>query len=189
VTTSGSGLASGQPGLVGRMRDVAGQAWENKGRIGCGLVVAFLGFLVLRGCVPGLSGNHLPPEVESAVAEMYGHCDQDFPIWPGEVRMPTCDLVGSRVVGAGTVPPEAKDLEITKAICYQVEVEQLFWGESGSWKHEMAWSIRTGSKVTVLQKGTWMLYPDEESADAARWAEYDCPGPYESSSQLVPRRS
>ena len=103
--------------------------------------------------------------------------------------MPTCDLVGSRVVGAGTVPPEAKDLEITKAICYQVEVEQLFWGESGSWKHEMAWSIRTVSKVTVLQKGTWILFPDEESADAARWAEYDCPGPYESSSRLVPRRS
>ena len=177
------------PSPSDRFRSGVDTAWENKGRVGCGLVVAFLGYLVLRGCVPGLSGNHLPPEVESAVAEVYAHCDQDFPIWPGEVRMPTCDLVGTRVIGRGRLTPDSERVGIERAICYRVEIEQLFWGESGSWKHEMAWSVRTVSKVTILQNGTWVLYPDQDSADAARWAEYGCPGPYESSSRLVPRRS
>jgi hypothetical protein len=187
VPEQGVGPETRRPSAA--LRKAADAAWQNKGRIGCGVVVAFLGYLVLRGCVPALSSSHLPPKVESAVSEAYAHCDQDFPIWPGDVRMPTCDLVGTRLVGAGTVPSEAKDLDITRAICYQVEVERMFWGESGSWKHEMAWSIRTVSKVAVLQKGTWVLFPDEEETDAGRWVKYACPGPYESSSRPVPRRS
>lgn len=165
------------------------RAWEERGRIGCGLFVLFLGYLVLRGCVPGLSGNRLPAGLETAVSEAYEHCDQDFPIWPGEVRMPTCDVVTIRSAGAGIVPEDAKSLGIMRARCYYVDTEHLFWGESGPWKHEMAWALRTRSKVAVMREGEWILYPDEEAADQARWIEYRCPGEFESSSGMIPRRS
>lgn len=74
-------------------------------------------------------------------------------------------------------------------MCFRVELERLFWGESGPQQHEMAWAMRTVSKVGVLRGGRWALFPDEEHADAARWLEYGCPGEYESSTSLEPRRS
>jgi hypothetical protein len=175
--------------LRSRARAGLSQAWEEKGRIGCGLGVVALAYLMLRGCVPALAGNRLPAVLETAVTESYKHCDQDFPIWPGEIRMPTCDLVTIRSAGAGKVPADAHALGIVRARCYHVDVEHLFWGESGTWKHEMAWALRTYSKVAALCDGEWILYPDEDNADRSRWIEYQCPGEYESSSSLVPRRS
>ncbi len=148
-----------------------------------------IAYLVLRGCVPGLAGKRLPAVLETAVTEAYKHCDQDFPIWPGEVRMPTCDLVTIRAAGAGTVPAGSRANGITRALCYHVDTEKMFWGEVGQWKHEMAWALRTFSKVAVLHDGEWILYPDEENDDRARWIEFQCPGEYEASSGLVPRRS
>lgn len=121
--------------------------------------------------------------------ESYEHCDDTFPIWPGEVRMPTCDRVTIRSVGPGTVPAGRKLEGITRAYCYHVDVEHLFWGESGAWKHEMAWALRTYSKVAFLKDGEWVLSPDEDQADRARWSEYACPGQYEGSSRLAPRKS
>jgi hypothetical protein len=53
----------------------------------------------------------------------------------------------------------------------------------------MAWALRTYSKVAVMQDGEWILYPDKETADQARWIEYQCPGEFESSSGMVPRGS
>jgi hypothetical protein len=175
------------PDLMPRIQAALRNAWDNRGRIGCGLVVAGIGYVLLRGCIPSLSGNHLPAELESAVSETHTHCEQDFPIWPGEVRMPTCDTVTSRYVGKGAVPASRRAQGITKAICYQVDIEEMFWGESGSQKHEMAWAQKTYSKVAVRQDGRWILYPDEEQADRSRWAEYACPGEYEASSSLIPR--
>lgn len=171
------------------MKAAVRRLWEDRGRIGCGLLVAAIAYLVLRGCVPALGGNRLPAALETAVTEAYMHCDQDFPIWPGEVRMPTCDTVTIRSVGTGKVPQALRGQGITRAVCYHVDTEHLFWGEAGTWKHDMAWSLRTYSKVAVLQGGEWVLYPDEENADRARWAEYECPGVYEASSGMVPRRS
>lgn len=162
-------------------------ARENLGRLGCGLLAAALVYLVLRGYVPALSGNRLPAALETTVTEAYEHCNEDFPIWPGEVRMPTCDIVTIRSVGAGTVPQASRALGITRAICYHVDTEQMFWGESGAQKHEMAWTLRTYSKVAARQGGRWVLYPDEDEADRDRWAEFECPGEYEASSSMVPR--
>jgi hypothetical protein len=171
------------------LREAPGTLVKNKERVGCGLVVAFLAFLTLRGCIPALSGNHLPAALETAVTETHEHCDDSFPIWSGDVRMPTCDSVQIRSAGAGTVPQAKQAAGITRAACYHVDVEHMFWGEGGSWKHEMAWALRTYSKVAVWQDGGWVLYPDEENADRERWAEYECRGEYEASSGLVPRRS
>jgi hypothetical protein len=189
MTQDKDGFGAWVSGRLSRVRPALRLAWEERGRIGCGLVVILLGYLMLRGCVPGLLGNRLPAVLETAVVEAYEHCDQDFPIWPGEVRMPTCDLVTIRSVGAGTVPPDAQALGVRRARCYYVDVEHLFWGESGLWKHEMAWGLRTYSKVAVMRAGEWSLFPDEDSADRARWTEYRCPGDYQSSSGVVPRRS
>ena len=173
----------------GRFTSWLHAVWEDRRRIGCGLMVAALAFLTLRGCIPALSGKHLPAALETAVTEAYEHCDDTFPIWPGEVRMPTCDLVTIYSVGAGTIPQPMRAQGVTQAICYHVDTEHLFWGEGGAWKHEMAWALRTYSKVAVRQGGDWVLYPDEENADRARWAEYECRGEYEASSGIIPRRS
>ena len=164
-------------------------ALDNPARIGCGLALAGIAFLALRGCVPGLAGDRLPPKLEIAVTDAYKHCYDDFPIWSGDERMPTCDLVNIRVAGAGTVPTQSAAQRITRALCYHVDTEHLYWGEGGTWKHDMAWALRTYSKVAVLQDGEWILFPDEDQGDRGRWAEYACPGEYEASSGLVPRKS
>jgi len=179
---SGSSLRS-------RLKGALGRVWEDRARLVGGLLIAAIAFQILRGCVPALNGNHVPAALETAVTEAYVHCDQDFPIWPSEVRMPTCDSVQIRSAGAGTVPQAKRAGGITRAVCYHVDVEHLFWGEGGPWKHEMAWALRTYSKVAVLQDGEWVLYPEEDETDGARWAEYQCPGEYEASSGIIPRRS
>jgi hypothetical protein len=179
--------SSPAPSITLRMRAAVRHARDDKGRIGCGLVVTAFAYLVLRGCVPALGGNRLPASLETAVAEAYEHCDQDFPIWPGEVRMPTCDTVTIRSVGAGKVPPAMRAQGITRVVCYHVDTEHMFWGEAGTWKHVMAWTLRTYSKGAARQDGRWVLYPDEDEADRERWAEYECPGEYEASSSMVPR--
>jgi hypothetical protein len=189
MTRDTARLPSPEPGRFTRTRATLARAWEDRGRIGCGLVIVAIGYLVLRGCVPALGGKRLPAVLETAVTEAYEHCDQDFPIWPGEVRMPTCDLVTIRAAGAGTVPSGSRAGVITRALCYHVDTEKLFWGEVGQWKHEIAWALRTFSKVAVLQDGGWILYPDEDNDDRARWIEFECPGEYEASSGMVPRRS
>jgi len=176
-------------GLLSRLKAALGRIWEDKARVVGGLLIAAIAFQILRGCVPALDGNHVPAALETAVRKAHEHCDEDFPIYSGDVRMPTCDSVTIRPAGAGTVPQGKMAGGITRAVCYHVDVEHLFWGESGSWKHEMAWALRTYSKVAVLQNGAWVLYPEEDESDRARWAEYECPGEYEASSGIIPRRS
>jgi hypothetical protein len=187
MSTLTAGQSSPKSSLMGRIKAAVRLAWDNKGRVGCGLVVAVVAYLVLRGCVPAISGNNLPAAVETAVTEAYEHCDQDFPIWPGEVRMPTCDTATIRSVGAGTVPPASRARGITRAICYYVDIEHMYWAGGGTWKHDMAWALRTLSKVAVRQDGRWVLYPDEDEADRDRWAQFECPAEYEASSSLVPQ--
>lgn len=181
------------PPLASGWRHRLGTAWayatESPGRVAGAAVGIVVGFLVLRGFVPGAISKQLPPELESALADAYARCEQDFPIWPGEIRMPTCDVVRGERVGEGSLPPGAQAAGVTAVICYRVEIERLYWGEAGSQKHEMAWALRTASKVALREHGAWVLFPDEEQADAARWVEYACPGGYESSKGLVPRRS
>lgn len=53
------------------LREAPGTLVKNNERVGCGLVVAFLAFLTLRGCVPALNGNHVPAALETAVTEAY----------------------------------------------------------------------------------------------------------------------
>lgn len=174
---------------LSRLKAALGRLWGDKARIVGGLLIAAIAFQVLRGCIPALSGNHVPAALETAVTEAHEHCDQDFPIYSGDDRMPTCDSVQIRSAGAGTIPQAKQAGGITRAVCYHVDVEYLFWGGGGSWKHEMAWGLRTYSKVAVVQDGEWILYPDEDETDRARWSEYECPGEYEASSKMVPRRS
>ena len=182
-------LVPASPAWKDRLRRILADALDDKGRLGCGVVIALIAFFVLRGFLPSLQGNRLPPALETAIAEAYKRCDDDFPIQPSEVRMPTCDVVRAERIGAGKLPANAAAEGVTAVVCYRVELERLYWGESGPQKHEMAWAMRTVSKVAVLQAGTWTLFPDEEQADAARWVEYGCPGEYESSTSLEPRRS
>jgi hypothetical protein len=179
----------GGPSAAAALGRAAQFARDNPARIGCGLAVAGIAFLVLRGCIPGWAGGRLPSKLEIAVSDAYRHCHDDFPIWWGDDRIPTCDLVTTRAAGAGTVPAQSAAQGITRALCYHVDTEHLYWGEGGTWKHDMAWALRTYSKVAVLQEGEWILYPDDDQADRARWAEYACPGEYEATSSLVPRKS
>lgn len=129
---------------------------------------------LLRGCV--IERRLLPARIVDEITRQYVRCDEYFPIWPGEPRMPTCDEAEVAEIGSGTVPPADVSRGITKAVCYVVRSNNLYWGYNV--RHEMYWYIRTSSKVALFKDGEWVLFPDKEDDDRTRWSRYGCPGEY-----------
>ena len=81
--------------------------------------------------------------------------------------------------GEGVVLPQQAELGVTQAICYRITYENpYFWAQSQTQYEEIDFATRTTSKVTVLQDGEWLLFPDQELQDRERWDVYACPGAY-----------
>lgn len=140
------------------------------------VVVAILAFLFLRSCISTYS-NSLPSEVTSLIERRYIQCisTDDTPIWPGEPRQPECGTVNTTLMGDGLVPPDQEAQGITQAICFKVEIENPYWSTLGTARHDVKWTGRTVFKVSTLQNGAWVIYPDQETEDEQRWSTYSCP--------------
>lgn len=140
------------------------------------LVGVILTFLFLRSCI-FTNLNSLPSEVTSQIERRYIQCisPDDTPIWPGEPRQPECGTVNTTLLGEGIVPPEQEAQGITRAICFKMEIENPYWSTLGTTRHDVKWNGRTVFKVSTLQNGSWVTYPDREVEDEKRWSAYSCP--------------
>lgn len=140
------------------------------------LVVAIIAFLFLRSCISTYS-NSLPTEVTEQIERRYIQCisQDDTPIWPGEPRQPECGTVNTTLIGEGVVTPDQQAQGITRAICFKLEVDNPYWSTLGTTRHDVKWTGRTVFKVSTLQNGSWVIYPDQEIEDEKRWSTYSCP--------------
>jgi hypothetical protein len=158
------------------------KAAQNKTRLIVIAVITLAAIWLLSDSLAGLFGGHLPPEVEGAINRRYITCisPDDTPIQYNEARQPECGRVDIRIVGEGRVPPDQKAQGISRAICYKVAIQNPYWTTVATTRHEVKWSGRTASKVTVLQNDVWQIFPDQGNLDEERWATYACPEIYES---------
>ena len=140
------------------------------------IIWGVVGFFLLRSCFGG-SQNALPSEVTNKLQKQYIKCirPDDTPIWPGEARQPECGTIDIEVLGAGTVPEAQRTEGITEAICYRAEYDNPFWSTTGTTRHEVKWTTRVAYQVTILQNGTWQIFPQEEQMDLERWKIFACP--------------
>ena len=140
------------------------------------LVVVVLAFLFLRSCISA-NRNSLPSEVTSQIERRYIQCisTDDTPIWPGEPRQPECGTINTTLIGEGLVPPDQEAQGITRAICFKVEIDNPYWSTLGTTRHDVKWTGRTVFKVSTLQNGAWVIYPDQDIEDEQRWSTYSCP--------------
>jgi hypothetical protein len=170
---------SGGMEIKTRLQTLLEMIREDPKRLGCFLVVAFLLFWILRGCIPG---NGLPGDVAEAVDHRYITCinPNDTPVQPGVDRQPECGKVYVEMVKKGTVPVPDQTAGVTRAICYRITVEYPRWETAGQTRHEVLWSSRSYSKVAIQQNGKWQTFPDEDKKDEERWQVYGCPGKYAS---------
>ena len=153
--------------------------WQHHRRLVLALLLVVGAALLWRGIA---GGRALPAEVLDAIRQSYVVCIsmEETPIWPGEPRMPECGRVEVTVVGEGVVPDTARASGVTRAVCYRVVSENPYWRTLGETRHEVRWYGRIASKVAVLLNGEWQIFPDQGNLDEQRWADYSCPGPYES---------
>ncbi|MFL7869836.1 MAG: hypothetical protein AB8I58_13470 [Anaerolineales bacterium] len=153
---------------------------EDPKRLGCLVIFGLLLFWILRGCIPGLNRNALPPELLDNIQRSSTICisAEDTPPWPGEARQPECGRFNVDMVEEGIVPPSEQAEGVAQAICYRITIENPRWQTMGQTRHEVLWSSRSYSKVAVLQNGKWQTFPDEDKQDEQRWSVYGCPGNY-----------
>jgi len=155
-----------------------GPLYSARGRLLYTVGAVAIGYLLLRACASSRSRS-LPSGLENEIYDRYVQCitPEDTAIWPGEPRQPECGSVDIRVFGEGRVPPEAQTSGITAALCYSVAYENPYWTTLGTTRHEVNWKSRTSLKVAVRQGTEWLIFPDEEIQDVARWDTYACPSP------------
>jgi hypothetical protein len=154
---------------------------EDPKRLGCLLIlVGFLLFWILRGCIPGLGGNELPTEVIEEIQYSHINCigTDETPLWPGDARLPECGQFVVELVKNGIVPDVEQEMGVTQAICYRITIENPRWQTMGQTRHEVLWSSHSYSKVAILQNGKWQTFPDEDKQDEQRWVDFNCPGSY-----------
>ena len=154
---------------------------ENKGQLLRNIIIACIALLILRSCLNNAK-NSLPPEVHELIDRQYVNCVnvKGSTFTGGNQLEGECSRIDTQVVGAGTIPAQEQALGITKAICYRIEYENpYFWAQSQTQYEEIDFAKRTASKVTVLQNGEWVIFPDQEIQDRERWDAYACPGDYD----------
>ena len=142
---------------------------------------ALIGYYLLRACVLN-GGDSLPSELTAKIEKRYVTCItfEDTPVWPGNTRQPECGTVDLKVIGEGTVPQKQETEGVTRAICYQIQIQNPFWSTQGegTTRHEIKQSPkRTSYQVAVLQNGSWKIFPDQEQENEKRWKDYACPSP------------
>jgi hypothetical protein len=148
-------------------------------RILVGLAAVLVAYWILRGCVPSLGGG-LPSRLAQNMRDRYTVCISDTAVWPGEPRQPECGQVEIKVVGQGTVPPSAASNGVERALCFQLRYTNPYWTTQGTTRHEIIEHGRLVSKVALYRGGDWVVGPDQDQADEARWTQYVCPGEFRS---------
>ena len=158
-----------------------GNLIENKEQLLWYVLIGCVVLLLLRSCFFG-SKDSLPAEVHQLIDRQYVNCVniKGSTFTGGNQLEGECSRIDTQVVGAGTIPVQEKALGITKAICYRIQYENpYFWAQSQTQYEEIDFAKRTASKVTVLQNGEWVIFPDQEIQDWERWEAYSCPGEYD----------
>jgi len=79
------------------------------------------------------------------------------------------------VLGHGAITQQDQAEGITEALCFRVLIEKPYMTTN----EEIPFSTRIASKVAVLQKGTWIVSPDQYTQDNERWTTYACPGEFD----------
>jgi len=154
---------------------------ENKEQLLRNILIVGIALLLLRSCLSSLK-NSLPPEVHEMIDRQYTNCVnvKGSAFEGGNQLEGKCSRVDTQVVGEGTIPPQEQALGVTKAICYRIQYENpYFWAQSQTQYEEIDFAKRRASKVTVLQNGEWVIFPDQEIQDRERWEAYSCPGEYD----------
>lgn len=167
------------------MKSFIGNLRDNRELLLKVALAAALGIYLLRSCFIGPEAA-LPPEVHEMIDRQYVHCVEvkGSEFVGGNQLESECSRVTTQVVGEGIVPPERQAFGESRAICYRITYENpYFWAQSQTQYEEIDFATRTASKVTVLQNGGWVLFPDQELQDRERWAAYACPGAYEGGTQ------
>lgn len=154
---------------------------ENNERLLKILAIALVAFLILRSYY-SVSKDSLPIEVRETINSRYGSCVdvKGSPFREGGNPQRTCTELTTNVLGQGTVPQQDQADGITEAICFRVLIEKpYFWAQSQTQFEEITSFTRIASKVAVLQKGEWIVYPDQYIQDSERWAAYACPAEFD----------
>jgi len=150
---------------------------ENNERLLKILAIALIAFLVLRS-IYSVSADSLPSEVYETINLRYGSCVEvkrvgDAPAVDGPTSV--CTELTTNVLGQGTITQHDQEEGITEAICFRVLIEKPYMVLN----EEIPFSTRIASKVAILQKGKWIVSPDQYSQDSEQWSAYACPGKYE----------
>ena len=145
------------------------------------LVIVLIAFLILRSCF-SVTKDALPFEVHEIINSRYSTCVnvKGSPYREGGGPQSECTELTTKVLGPGTVPQQDQAEGITEAICFRVLIEKpYFWAQSQTQYEEITSFTRIASKVAVLQKDEWIVYPDQYTQDSERWAAYACPGEFD----------
>ncbi|MBN2115273.1 MAG: hypothetical protein JW730_01795 [Anaerolineales bacterium] len=128
------------------------------------IIWALIGYYLLRACVLN-GGDSLPSELTAKIEKRYVTCItfEDTPVWPGNTRQPECGTVDIRVIGEGTVPQKQAAEGVTRAICYQIQVQNPFWSTQGegTTRHEIKLSPRSGTRERKALDGLRLPQPVE----------------------------
>lgn len=150
---------------------------ENNERLLKVFAIALIAFLILRSCY-SKSKDSLPIEVHEIISLRYGSCVEvkrvgDFPAVDGPSRV--CTELTTNVLGHGTITQQDQAEGITDAICFRVLIEKPYM----LLNEEIPFSTRIASKVAIMQNGTWVVFPDENTQDSEEWSAYACPGKFD----------
>lgn len=137
-------------------------------------------YWILRGCLPSLGGGDLPGDLRTELLQRYTVCITDTPIWPGEPRQPECGQVNFDEVGEVSLPADAVAAGVDRAICFRMTITNPTWTTQGTTRHEIVRHTHLVSKVAMHKSGVWVVDPDQDQLDEARWDQFACPGPYRS---------
>jgi hypothetical protein len=82
------------------------------------------------------------------------------------------------MVAEGNVPLDGASTGVTRAVCFQVRLENPRWHTMAQTRHEIVFFEHTLYKIAVLKDGKWQSFPDDDQKDEQRWLNYGCPGVY-----------
>jgi len=143
------------------------------------LGLALAAYWILRGCLPSIGGG-LPSDLRAELRQRYTVCITDTAIWPGEPRQPECGQVSFDEVGEGSLPTDAVAAGVDQAICFRMTITNPSWTTQGTTRHEIIHHGHLVSKVALHKAGGWVVEPDQDQMDEARWNKFACPGPFRS---------
>lgn len=160
-----------------RLKSLPQYLMENNKRLLKVLVIALIAFLILRSWYSA-SKNSLPMEVYETINSRYGSCVEvkkvgNAPAVDGPSRV--CTELTTNMLGRGIITQQAQAEGITESICFRVLIKKPFMTVN----EEIPFSTRIASKVAILQKGTWIVSPDQYTQDSEQWAAYACPGKFD----------